>query len=353
MSDTLTITRPDDWHVHFRNGKTLEKVAPLTASVFGRALVMPNTAPPVLTGDDAKAYRDEINSAIATEYPDFEPLMTTKLTMNTTRGQIYLAAHYGVTAVKLYPTGVTTNSQDGVDLGRLVQLADTCVFDAMADTRMVLCIHGESPIQPVLQREPAVIPYVKFLLTNFPDLRVVIEHVSTAEMAQFVANDTTGRLAATVTAHHLYLTLDDLLGNELQPHYFCKPVVKQDEDQLALWSAIANSDNFFFGSDSAPHDVSRKHCSSCAAGVFTAPILMPLLADMFEAHDMLGSLEAFVSLRGAKFYNVAPNDSSITLVKSEEPLPASGQFVFGEENEQVILPMPLVPGHELYWRVFN
>lgn len=355
MSNSLVITQPDDWHVHFRSGKTLEKVALLTAKVFGRALVMPNTAPPILTGEDANRYRYDIYDILgATSINStFEPLTTIKLTMDTTAEMIYEAALCGVTAVKLYPTGVTTNSQDGVDLDKLTQLAGASVFHAIADTGMVLCVHGESPGEEVLRREGAVIPHIVWLLREFTRLKIVVEHVSTKAMSDFVANDATGRLAATVTAHHLYLTLDDLLGGELQPHYFCKPVVKQLEDQAALWRHVQNCGNFFFGSDSAPHDVSRKHCSSCAAGVFTAPILLPLLADMFEAHGILDCLEAFVSQRGARFYNVPFNRAHTTLVKSDKPIVMADRLVFGVENEQVIMPMPLRPGHKQYWRVVS
>ncbi len=346
MNDSLTITRPDDWHLHLRQGRMLERVVAASAQVFGRALIMPNTDPPILSGLDAGYYKQEILRATE-KWGKFKPIMTIKLTMNTTARMIHEAAEAGVKAVKLYPTGVTTNSQDGVDLGRLKEMAENLVFDAMADHDMVLCIHAEHPLQPVLEREPYVIPFINALLGWAPRLqRIVIEHVSTERMAQFVASHS-DRLAATVTAHHLYLTLDDLLGEELKPHYFCKPVVKTSSDQSSLWWYLLHSDNFFFGSDSAPHALHKKEACSCAAGAFTAPILLPLLAHMFEQHDALDTLEEFVSHRGADFYGMERNYDTITLVKNNHPFVVE----YNEGNDELPRPMPLRNGETIYWHV--
>ncbi len=346
MTDTLTITRPDDWHLHLRQGEMLEQVVPASASIFGRALIMPNTVPPILSGLDAGYYKQEILRATE-KWEKFQPVMSIKLTMNTTARMIHEAAEAGVKAVKLYPTGVTTNSQDGVDLGRLKEMAENLVFDAMADNDMVLCIHAEHPSQPVLEREPYVIPFIKALLGWAPRLeRIVVEHVSTQTMAQFVASYP-DRLGATITAHHLYLTLDDLLGEELKPHYFCKPVVKTSTDQNNLWWYLQRCDNFFFGSDSAPHSVDKKESCHCAAGAFTAPMLLPLLAHMFEQRKALDLLEAFVSFRGADFYGFDRNDDTITLVKSDQPFVVE----FDKEHKDKPRPMPLRQGDDIYWHI--
>ncbi len=346
MTDALTITKPDDWHLHLRQGRMLERVVGASARVFGRALIMPNTVPPILSGLDASQYKLEILHA-AESWGQFQPVMSIKLTMNTTAKTIHEAAEAGVKAVKLYPTGVTTNSQDGVDLNRLKDLAENLVFDAMADHDMVLCIHAEHPSQPVLEREVYVIPFIEALLRWVPRLkRIVVEHVSTERMAQFVASHP-DRLGATITAHHLYLTLDDLLGEELKPHYFCKPVVKTNSDRNNLWWYVQRSDNFFFGSDSAPHALHKKEACSCAAGAFTAPLLLPLLAHMFEEHDALDTLEAFVSHRGADFYGMERNYGTITLVKRNKPF----VVVFEEVDDELPRPMPLRNGDTIYWHV--
>jgi len=266
--------------------------------------------------------------------------------MNITAQMICEAAEAGVRAVKLYPTGATTNSQDGVDLSRLKEMAENLVFDAMADHGMVLCIHAEQPSQPVFDREPYVIPFIEALLTWVPRLkRIVIEHVSTAKMAQFVATHS-GRVAASVTAHHLYLTIEDLLGEELRPHYFCKPVVKTQRDQDSIWWYLKNNSNFFFGSDSAPHAQDAKEACSCSAGVYTAPMMLPLLTHMFEQHDMLDLLEAFVAHRGADFYGFERNSDTITLVRSDEPM------IEPDESDRIApRPMPLRKDDRIYWHV--
>ncbi len=342
----LTITRPDDWHVHLREDDMLRVVTPYTARLYGRALVMPNTEEPILTGREAVAYREEI-LAETTHYPHFTPVMSVKLTMRTTAATIRKAAERGVKAVKLYPTGATTNSQDGVVFGRLNELIEANVFHEMAEHDMVLCIHGEAPDQEVLDREPYVIPFINQLLKSQARLKIVVEHVSTTAMANYVAGNRSGRLAATVTAHHLYLTLDDLIGNGCRTLYYCMPVVKPAANRSTLWKWVEYNDNFFFGSDSAPHPVGKKETHVCAAGAFTSPIALPLLAQMFEEREILEKLEAFVSLRGAAFYGFEPNEDTITLEKLEEPPQYRGAKTSGGEAWI----MPLREGESLYWQV--
>lgn len=346
-SQRIVLTRPDDFHAHLREGEMLEQVASYTAGVFGKATIMPNTVPPILTGSDAARYRVEILRATQA-WPDFEPLMTIKLTMNTTAEMIHEAARAGVKGVKLYPTGATHNSEDGVDLGRLSELVRNGVFDAIVDNNMVLCIHGEDPSQEVLEREKNIAVYVRSLLQSVPRLhRVVLEHVSTAGLAKFVAENTP-RVGATITAHHLYLTLDDLIGGELKPHYFCKPVVKTSSDQNGLWWYLKNYSNFFYGSDSAPHVLTRKEACSCAAGVFTGPIQLPLLAHMFDQRGLLHILEPFVSHRGADFYGIERNSDTITLEKRDTPLPVSPV-----RDAYAPVTMPLRDGDKIFWHLVS
>ncbi len=341
----LTIRRPDDWHVHLREGAMLREVAPYTAGVFGRGLIMPNTTKPILTGADASMYRQEIENATRS-YRHFTPVMSIKLTMDTTAAMIHDAADCGVKAVKLYPTGATTNSQDGVVFGRLDELVQAGVFRAIAEREMLLLVHGEEPSQEVLEREPYVIPFIDQIIESEPRIRVVVEHVSTERMARYVAENDPSRLAATVTAHHLYLTLDDLIGGELQTLYFCKPVVKQQADRDFLWHCVCDYPNFFFGSDSAPHPIDRKQSCSCAAGVFSGPIALPLLAQMFDEHGALNRLEEFVSLRGAYFYRLEPNDDYVVLERVQNPIQMRGWTIDGGVRF-----MPLRNDEGLNWRI--
>lgn len=341
----LVICRPDNFHTHLRDGELMDAVVPHTAKHFKRALVMPNTEPPILNAEDAMDYYEEIMLIARATVPDFVPLMTIKLTMDTTAPMIWAAASNGVIAAKLYPTGATTNSEDGVDIEHIHKLEAKQVFSTMVECGMVLCVHAEDPRCEVLDREVAMIEKIQTLHWMYPKLKIVVEHVSTAKMAQYITQDTTGNLGATVTAHHLYLTLDDLAGGKLAPHYFCKPILKQNDDREVLWLSVEDSPNFFFGSDSAPHPLESKHSDCCAAGAFTDPIALPLLADMFEARDILDVLEAFTSERGAEFYGLARNSDTITLAKRHEPIEISDELIGGCKV------MPLKDGHELYWEV--
>jgi len=344
--DTLVLTMPDDWHVHFRNGDLMRAVVPHTATYFGRALVMPNTNPAIKTAKDLVDYRNQIDAVLRLHpVKHFQPLFTIKLTGSTTRKTIREAAAVGCIAAKLYPIGATTNSEDGVEFPNgILKLIEDGVFEEMALKNMVLCIHGEDPRAEVLDREGETTRYIQNIL-QVPDIKIVVEHVTTTEMATFVANSDPNRVAATVTAHHLYLTLDDLIGGMLQPHYFCKPVVKPKINRESLWHYVVNCNNFFFGSDSAPHTVQHKENDCCAAGVFTAPILLPLLVKMFEERGLFNYLGDFLSVRGANFYGLPPSDREILLEKHDEPQEFYLQRVGGCRV------MPLRDGDHLFWRI--
>jgi dihydroorotase len=336
--DRITIRRPDDWHVHFRQGKMLTQMVPLTAQHFVRALVMPNTNPPILTREEAVVYRDEILTASPL---DFKPLMTIKIVPETTPAQIRKAHQTGVVAGKLYPDGVTTNSANGVrDFKAL-----SPVFATMEEVGLVLCLHGEDPGEDLycLDREEKFLETLQWILEAFPNLKVVLEHLSTAAAADMVQFYQKGNLAATITAHHLEITLNDVLeGGGLHPHHYCKPVAKSPTDRARLIAAVTEpgQTRFFLGTDSAPHDRSVKECACGAAGVFTAPLALPLLAEIFEQHGALDQLEAFTSVNGARFYGLPLNEGTLTLVREPWTVP--------DEYSGVV---PLRAGKTLQWMV--
>jgi len=334
----LKIRRPDDFHVHFREGDLMRSVVPYTARVFGRALVMPNLKNPITSGAMAADYEDAILHATdKLELSGFtQALMTIKLTQETTPAVIKEAVSQDVKAVKLYPEGVTTNSENGVrDVDAL-----TATFQAMSDLGFVLCIHAEEPGVFSLDREVAYLERVQKIVENHPRLRVVIEHATTSRAIAFV-EEAGPNVAATITAHHLFLTLDDVIGDKLSPHNFCKPIAKRPSDRDALVRAVLSGDpKFFFGSDSAPHVKETKECASGCAGCFTAPIAMELLAAIFDKFGCLEKLEAFTSEFGAKFYGLKLNDSFITLERHEYKIPDQFHSV-----------VPFKAGETLDWRV--
>ena len=321
----LKIRRPDDFHVHLRQGEMLRHVVVATAVSFGRALVMPNTTPPIRTGADAVAYRERICAVAKEEMGErmwgFRPLMTIKLLASTTPEIVREAAKVGVVAGKLYPAGVTTHSDDGVQVDeRGIEMLRP-VFEAMQDVDMVLCLHGEMPGVFCLDREGSFLGTLRAIAVAFPRLRIVLEHVTTAAAVAMVLL-LPPTVAATVTAHHLVLTLDDVVGDRLRPHHFCKPIAKYESDRLALVAAVTSgSPKFFLGTDSAPHARETKECDGGCAGVYTAPVAMEVLAEVFEQQGALDRLEGFTSRFGARFYGLPLNEGYIELVKEPVDVP--------------------------------
>ncbi len=319
----LKIRRPDDFHVHLRQGEMLRHVVAATAVSFRRALVMPNTTPPIRTGADAMAYRERICAMAKEELGagmwGFQPLMTIKLLVSTTPEIVREAAKVGVVAAKLYPAGVTTNSDDGVHPADMLILGP--VFEAMQDVDMVLCLHGEMPGVFCLDREEKFLDTLRMIAKAYPRLRIVLEHVTTAAAVAAVAL-LPPTVAATVTAHHLVLTLDDVVGDRLRPHHFCKPIAKYESDRLALVAVVTSGNpKFFLGTDSAPHARGTKECDGGCAGVYTAPVAMEVLAEVFEQQAALDRLEAFTSTFGARFYGLPLNEGYIELVKEPVDVP--------------------------------
>ena len=312
----LTIRRPDDWHVHFRDGAMMRAVLPATARHFGRALVMPNLVPPVVTGADAADYRDRILSA-KPRGAAFRPLMTLYLTEETEVRDLRASAEIGlVTAVKLYPAGATTNSASGVrDFGRIRR-----VLENMAQIGLPLCVHGEvtDPEVDIFDREAVFLERVLApIRRDVPGLRVVLEHVTTREGVEFV-RDGGPELAGTITAHHLMIDRNHILAGGIRPHYYCLPVAKRAAHRAALVEAATSGEaSFFLGTDSAPHADAAKLSACGCAGIFTAPVALACLAEVFEAAGALDRLEAFASLNGAAFYRLEPSEDRATLAKGE------------------------------------
>jgi dihydroorotase len=318
MTKTLTIRRPDDWHLHLRDGDMLRAVLPHTSRHFARAIIMPNLVPPVVTAADARAYRDRISAAIP-EGDDFTPLMTLYLTEDTDPADVAAAHAEGlVTAVKLYPAGATTNSASGV--ANFANVAK--VLEKMAEIGLPLCTHGEVTDHDVdiFDREAVFIDRVLDpIRRDHPDLRVIMEHITTSNAVDYVkANDKT--LGATITTHHLVINRNHILAGGIKPHYYCLPVAKREEHRLALRAAATSGDaRFFLGTDSAPHTDANKLMACGCAGCFTALNTLSILAEVFEQEDALDKLETFTSLNGPAFYGLAPNEATITL-KREMPM---------------------------------
>ncbi|MCD0418713.1 dihydroorotase [Rubrivivax sp. JA1024] len=337
---TLTITRPDDWHLHLRDGAALAAVLPYTAREFARAIVMPNLRPPVTTAAQATAYRERILAA-GLEGTDFEPLMTLYLTDNTPPDEIVRAREAGVVALKLYPAGATTNSDAGVtDIRRCYP-----TLEAMQRAGLPLLVHGEvtDPEIDVFDREAVFIERVmRPLRADFPELKVVFEHITTKEAAEYVAaaDDFT---AATVTAHHLLYDRNALFVGGLRPHYYCLPVLKRAVHRHALLAAVASgSRKFFLGTDSAPHAAALKEQSVCGAGCFTAPAALALYAEAFELAGALDKLEAFAAFNGPDFYGLPRNTGTVTLRREPFTLPEA--LPFGDATIK-----PLRAGETLPW----
>ncbi|PUB13245.1 dihydroorotase [Yoonia sediminilitoris] len=340
----LTIRRPDDWHLHLRDGAMLQAVLPETTRHFARAIIMPNLVPPVVTAQQAQAYRERIMAAV----PDgavFTPLMTLYLTEDTDPADVAQAHADGIaTAVKLYPAGATTNSASGVtDFDKV-----RAVLEKMADIGMPLCVHGEvtnSDID-IFDREAVFIDKVlKPLRKKVPDLKIVMEHVTTQDAVDYV-RDTSKNLAATITTHHLIINRNDILAGGIKPHYYCLPVAKREAHRVALVEAAISGDKrFFLGTDSAPHTDPAKLQPCGCAGIFTAPNTMSCLAEVFEAAGKLKKLEAFASLNGPQFYGLPPNDATITLLKGD---PVSYPDSIPTADGPVTV---FDPAFDLHWRV--
>ena len=343
MIQRLTLRTPDDWHLHLRDGAMLRAVLPHSAAHFARAIIMPNLVPPVVTSADATAYRARILAA-RPEGSDFTPLMTLYLTEETDADDVAAAHASGlITAVKLYPAGATTNSASGVADFTRVQ----GVLERMAEIGLPLCVHGEvtDPSVDIFDREAVFIDRVlEPLRTRVPDLRVVMEHITTARAADYVRSVPAG-LAATITTHHLVINRNHILAGGIKPHYYCLPVAKREEHRLALRAAATSGDaRFFLGTDSAPHTDPAKLQACGCAGCFTAPNTMPILAQVFEDEGALDRLEAFTSLNGPAFYGLPPNDTQLTLERGTPDIPAQIDTVDG--------PVTVFdPGYPLHWRV--
>lgn len=344
MTHTLTLRRPDDWHLHLRDGAMLKGVLPETARHFARAIIMPNLVPPVVTGDQAAAYRDRILAALP-EGASFQPLMTLYLTEGTNPADVAAAAASGlVQAVKLYPAGATTNSHGGVrDLAKVMP-----VLEKMAEIGLPLCTHGEvvTPEVDIFDREAVFIDTVLDpLRRRLPELRVVMEHITTEEGVAYAGQG--GNLAATITTHHLIINRNHILVGGIKPHYYCLPVAKREKHRLALrGAATSGNPAYFLGTDSAPHvDALKEHACGCA-GCFTATNTMPLLAHVFEEMGALDRLEAFSSLNGPAFYRLRVNEATIRLVKHDTPA-TFPEKIFTEAGPVTVFN----PGFPVHWHV--
>lgn len=343
MTQRITIRRPDDWHLHLRDGEMLEAVAPESARDFARAIIMPNLVPPVVTAAHAAAYRERILNVLGET--QFTPLMTLYLTEETDPEDVAQAHLQGIaSAVKLYPAGATTNSASGVTNFDNIRP----VLERMAKIGMPLCVHGEvvDPDIDIFDREAVFIDRVLDPIRKAtPGLRVVMEHITTKDGVDYVRSGDTN-LGATITVHHLVINRNHILAGGIKPHYYCLPVAKREEHRVALCeAATSGASRFFLGTDSAPHTDALKENACGCAGCFTAPITMPLLAQVFETHGALEKLEAFTSLNGPAFYKMPPNEEMLTLAKgaAQEPL---GKLAT-KAGEVTIFD----PGFPLYWHV--
>ncbi|MEC9108944.1 MAG: dihydroorotase [Pseudomonadota bacterium] len=343
MVESLTIRRPDDWHLHFRDGETMLAVVPQTARQFARAIVMPNLAPPVTTTALAAAYRDRIGAAVP-EGVAFTPLMTAYLTDESDADDLAAGHADGVlTAAKLYPAGATTNSAHGVtDVANIMG-----VLERMAEIGMPLCVHGEvtTPDIDIFDREAVFIDRIlQPLVDRLPTLRVIFEHITTMQAVSFV--ESAGpNVAATITPQHLHINRNDILVGGIRPHMYCLPVAKREQHRLALrGAATSGSSKYFLGTDSAPHHRHAKESDCGCAGIFNAPFALESYVQVFEDEDALDRFEAFASLNGPAFYGLAPNEERITLEKAPVEVP---QEVDGGEARIV----PFHAGETLSWRL--
>jgi dihydroorotase len=342
MTSSLTLTRPDDWHLHVRDGAALQTVVPHTAAQFGRAIIMPNLKPPVTTAELALAYKSRIMAAVP-QGVAFEPLMTLYLTDNLPPAEIVKAKAAGVLACKLYPAGATTNSDAGVtDLKKIYP-----TLEAMQKVGMLLLVHGEVTSSDIdlFDREAAFIDTQLIpLRRDFPELKIVFEHITTKDAADYVmAADRF--VGATLTAHHLLYNRNAIFTGGIRPHYYCLPVLKRETHRVALLNAATSGNTrFFLGTDSAPHPAHLKEHASGCAGCYTAHAALEMYAEAFDSVGKLAQLEAFASFNGADFYGLPRNTGTITLKREAWTPPES--FQFGEAELK-----PLRSGEALPWRV--
>ncbi len=342
MTQQITITRPDDWHLHVRDGEALKTVVPHTAAQFARAIIMPNLKPPVTTAAQAVAYRERILAAVPSGI-DFQPLMTLYLTDSLPPEEIVRARAAGVVGLKLYPAGATTNSDAGVtDLRKTYR-----TLEAMQREGLVLLVHGEvtTPEIDLFDREAVFIERQLIpLRRDFPELKIVFEHITTREAAQYV-HAADRFTAATITAHHLLFNRNAIFTGGIRPHYYCLPVLKREEHRLALVEAATfGSPKFLLGTDSAPHPAHLKEHASGCAGCYTAHAAIELYAEAFDHAGALDKLEAFASFNGPAFYGLPRNGGTITLRREQWTVPES--YAFGEARLK-----PLGGGETLGWKV--
>ncbi|PXX78051.1 dihydroorotase [Rivihabitans pingtungensis] len=344
MTDTLTLTRPDDWHLHLRDGAALTAVLPDTARQFGRAIVMPNLKPPVTTVADAEAYRARILAALPAGMT-FEPLMTLYLTDRTTPDEIVRAKASGIVhGVKLYPLGATTNSDSGVSS------LEHClpVLEKMAEVGLPFLLHGEvtDPDIDIFDREAVFIERTLApLIARLPELRVVLEHITTAQAAEFVAS-ASANVAATLTAHHLLMNRNAMLVGGIRPHHYCLPVLKRETHRQALLkAATSGSAKFFLGTDSAPHARHTKEAACGCAGMYTAHAALELYAEAFDSVGALDKLEAFASFNGPDFYRLPRNSGTVTLRRESWTVPATLAYL---DDAPLV---PLRAGETLDWKL--
>ncbi|KAB2319955.1 MAG: dihydroorotase [Thiobacillus sp. SCN 64-317] len=343
MTDTLTITRPDDWHIHFRDGVAMTHVLPDTARVFGRAITMPNLKPPVTTVEAAAAYRARLLAAVPAGIT-FEPLMTLYLTDNTPPEEIRKARQSGfVHAVKYYPAGATTNSDSGVTALTRAYPA----LAAMEEMGLPLLLHGEvtDPDIDVFDREAVFIDrHLVRLLKDFPRLKIVLEHITTRQAAEFVATAPAG-IGATITVHHLLYNRNAMFRGGIRPHFFCLPIIKRETHRRALVEAVVSGNpRFFLGTDSAPHPVGAKESACGCAGIYTARCALELYAEVFEDAGVLDRLEAFAGFHGADFYGLPRNTGTVTLRREAWTMPE--RLSLGDAEL-----VPLRAGESVRWRI--
>ncbi len=342
MTDSITLTAPDDWHIHLRDGDALSTTVAHAARAFSRAIIMPNLVPPVTNAAQAQAYKERIVAALPAA-ESFEPLMVLYLTDNTSPQDIAEAKAAGVVACKLYPAGATTNSDSGVtNISNIYP-----VLEAMQQHGLLLLIHGEVTDADIdiFDREAVFIERtLKKVVADFPALKIVLEHITTKQAAEFVSEGP-ANIAASITAHHLLFNRNNMLAGGIRPHYFCLPILKRNIHQQALNKAACSGEpKFFLGTDSAPHTKSKKEAACGCAGSYTAFSAMELYATVFEQNNALDKLEAFASFNGPDFYGLPRNTHKITLIKSPWQVPASLPYA-GEEI------VPLMAGETLQWKL--